>query len=94
MPNDLGMEPASTVTGLLELMMIHETRAPTSNHYDPAQSFRAMRFIRQVIINRCRHPAMFGVRGTPPGPNAAYAIMKVRSAFLDFADAPNLSPIS
>lgn len=92
MTDDLGMEPVGTATGLLERLMLHETLAPDNRGYDATGALRAMRFIRQVIVNRTRHPELFGRPGVRPGPDAAYALMTVRNAFLGFADAPNLRP--
>ena len=85
----LTLLPSSTATGLLELIMIHETRSPLLPGYDKDQGLRAMRLMRQCIENRTRHPALFGAK-VPSGFSAEYSIMKVRKAFADFADAPDL----
>lgn len=83
------LEPATTATGLMELMMLHESVSPLKPGWDSDQALTAMRYMRQVIEHRTRIPKLFGRPGTPPGLSAEYAIMTVRSQYLDFALAPD-----
>ena len=89
MAEALTLASESTAVGLMELMMIHENLSPYLEGWNKEDALRAMRLMRQVIENRCRHPKLFGVKYAKPGLTAELLIMKVRSQFAASADAPN-----
>ncbi|WP_375391644.1 hypothetical protein [uncultured Sphingomonas sp.] len=83
---DLALSPATTTVGLIELVLFHEAPAPYFPGYNQALSFEAMRLMRQVLKNRLRHPGPFGA----PHARDETDIIKIKSQFGAFAQAPNL----
>lgn len=83
------LAPISTATGLLQVLMLHESLSPINRDWDVGKALRSMRLMRPVVENRTHHPKLFGVRTVPAGASVEMLIMKVRTQFAAFADAPN-----
>ncbi len=74
----------------MERLFLHETRSPSYGaSYDPDDSLKAMRLMRQAVENRLSEPNLWGARGATD----EIGVITVRSQFGQFASYPNL-PIS
>lgn len=81
------LDPDNTPPGALERVLLAETAAPSAVGYDPDESLKAMRFMRQVIENRLRFGHAYGA---PRGAKTEIDVISVGSQFEGFGHYPKL----
>jgi len=78
-------EPSSEV-GLLERLLLAESRGPGQAGYDALKSKTAMQWMRVVLANRLKNPAPFNAKGA----KTLKDIIKAPGQFKGFQDYPKL----
>lgn len=83
------LDPEATVAGALERVLLAETASPSALIYDPGESLKAMRFMRQVIENRLKFGHAYGA---PRGAKSEIEVISVGAQFEGFGSYPKLPP--
>ena len=81
------LDPEMTAAGALERVLLAETASPSAADYDPDDSLKAMRYMRQVIENRLKLGHRYGA---PIGARTEIDVISVGSQFEGFGRYPKL----
>jgi hypothetical protein len=89
----ISLDPANTVQGAMERLMLAEAFQPGDPHYDANTNLEQMRKIRQVIANRKENSAQYDAHGAKTEIDIIKANNPSFEQFKVFSSYPNVSPL-
>ncbi len=89
----ISLDPANTVQGAMERLMLAEAFQPGDPHYDANTNLEQMRNIRQVIENRKENSAQYDAHGAKTEIDIIKAHNPSFEQFKGFSNYPNVSPL-